>query len=403
MMDTNANIKVAEEIICDYFGERICLRSGEVYQSNKSLVTRCYATKHAAHVPASFIVKHTLAGPVDASLAEFNLLTDWASSLFLRTIPGPYAWTPLCYGGDLARRILVLEDLGTGTGPNTTELLMGDDPQAAEQCLLEHIRLLGSLHASTTGTANMYRSIRQALGAEPKEDPLFAEPWSNARRRPLQPHEIDQAVRRYSETLKVMGIVPHQNLNEEITDVANSVESEPGPYLAYCRGDQNMAGDYLRCGDQLRLFDFDSGGFRHALLEGMPGRMTWGCMLRIPTRIVLQMETEYRNVWAAHHPEIATGDEFGQAMVSAGARWHLFHMIERVMPALERDRPRGYTSLRQQCVAWINAFVALSDKFHSCQELGAAAHAVSEKLRLAWAGQVEELPYFPAFRKEFDT
>ncbi len=401
-MDADATLKGAGQIISGYFGGRIHLRSGEIYQSAKSLVTRYYVTDNAANAPASFIVKHTLASPLSSSQAEFNLLTDWASCLFLRTIPGPYVWAPLCYGGDLTRRIIVLEDLGTGAGSNTTELLMGDDPQAAEQGLMEHVRLLGSLHASTTGTANTYRSVRQALGAEPKEDPLFAEPWSNARRRPLPPEEIDQAVRRYSDVLKLMGIVPRQSLKEEIADVANSVESDPGPYLAYCRGDQNMAGDYLRCGDQLRLFDFDSGGFRHALLEGMPGRMTWGCMLRIPTQIVSQMEKEYHNVWAAHRPEIATSANFGRTMTGAGARWHIFHVIARVAPALERDRLRGCSSLRQQCVAWINAFVSLSEEFPSYPALGTAACALSEKLSVAWA-EVDALPYFPAFRNHFDT
>ena len=402
-MTAEVNLNAAEQIIANHFAREVPLRPGEVYRSNKSLVTRCYVTKDVAHVPASFIVKHTLANSTAPYQAEYNLLTDWASCLFLRTIPGPYVWAPLCYGGDLTQRIIVLEDLGTGTGPNTTELLMGDDPQAAEQGLVEHSRLLGSLHANTSGTVNVYRNIRQLLGAEPKEDDLFAEPWSNARRQPLQQNEISQAIDRYCDVLKMMGIVSRQCLKDEIAQVATSVESDPGPYLAYCRGDQNMAGDYLRCGNQLRLFDFDSGGFRHALLEGMPGRMTWGCMLRIPAQVVEQMDKEYRNVWAAHHPGVVTHNDFNQAMVSAGARWHIFHTIERVVPALQRDRPRGCSLLRQQCVAWMDAFASLSEEFHLYLELGAAARALSEKLRIAWSNQVDELPYFPAFRNYFAT
>lgn len=55
----------------------------------------------------------------------------------------------------------------------------------------------------------------------------------------------------------------------EIAHVTASVEAQPERFLAYCKGDQNMAGDYIRCHGMPRLFDFNAGGYRHALIEGM--------------------------------------------------------------------------------------------------------------------------------------
>ncbi len=75
------------------------------------------------------------------------------------------------------------------------------------------------------------------------------------------------------------------------------MEVDPGPFLMLCQGDMDNARQCHRSTDGLRLIDFGSGGIRHALIEGMPGRFNWGCTLRIPKDIVLEMERVYFAAW----------------------------------------------------------------------------------------------------------
>lgn len=257
-------------------------------------------------------VKHHLPseGPEWAGHNQQRLLDEWAACLLLNRIGGVPPLAPHLFGGDGAANVLVMEDLGLGTGPNTGELLMGPDPDLAAQGLLDCCALLGRLHGATLGRADEYQAIRSSLGPLPSPTPLFKEPWSNARRRRSDVAEVERVVQEYYAQFSRVGIAPQPGVEDEIAQVTALVEEEPGPYLAFCKGDQNMAGDFLRCDDQARLFDFDASGFRHALIEGMPGRMTWGCMMRVPDRLLPEMERVYQIEMARWLPEATDDDRF---------------------------------------------------------------------------------------------
>jgi hypothetical protein len=98
-----------------------------------------------------------------------------------------------------------------------------------------------------------------------------------------------------------------------------------------------VARDYIRCNLKPRLFDFSSGGLRHALIEGMPGRMTWGCMMRIPRSILSLMESAYQSRLAEGYAEVLDDGVFHRGLVEAGARWNSFHVIHRLSDALKAN------------------------------------------------------------------
>src|SRR5205085_271589 len=131
--------------------------------------------------------------------------------------------------------------------------------------------------------------------------------------------------------------------------------------LALCKGDQNMPNDYLRLNGQPRMFDYGSCGLRHALVEGMPARMTWGCTMGIPRELLAPLDEAYRARLAAARPEIRADAVYHRALSEAAARWHLLHVVHRLPEAVIADRPRGPTSLRQQVVAWVLAFAELTE------------------------------------------
>ena len=376
-----------------------------MFSTEGSIVLRCHTDDTAAAAPASFIVKQAKAElfgydprSPEGPNAAHGLFNDWAAAQFLSAIPSDPPLAPVFYGGSREAGFILLEDLGDGEAPNTHDALHGTDPELAEQTLIEHAALIGQLHAATIGRAEEYQSIRAALGPAPTPEKLFQDPWSEARRL-IAASEIDEAIRLYQASFAALGVRPQAGVADEIEFITAVVEQDPGPFLAYCKGDQNMAGDYIRCGAKPRLFDFDAGGFRHALIEGMPGRMTWGCMMRLPKRLLPRMESAYRARLAQGYAAVADDGVFHRAMVAAGGRWHALHVIHRLPDALASDRQRGPTTLRQQVLAWLEAFADLSEEYGQLPALGTSARDMAGRLHELWSNEVSSLPYYPAFHE----
>lgn len=326
-------------------------------------------------------------------------MEDLAASLFLEQLSHEPRFAPRCYGGDLASQTVVLEDLGDGDSPNTYYRVLGDDPEEAAGALLDHIRLTGQLHAATVGRQEDYERIRKSLGPIVAPKPLYQDPWSNARGRPIPGQDRKQACEKYWGGLRGVGLTVSPAAIDEIEMVTDRVEADPGPFLVFCQGDLNTPGNCVRQAERLRLYDFDSSGFRHGLLEGLAGRLTWGCMSRIPADVVQDMDVAYRTAFQGGCAAAQDGRWYREAFAEAAARWHIFHVIWRLPTALERDYLRGLTSLRQQLLAWLDAFVQVADTYGHAPALGASARALADHLRARWPAEVGALPFYPAFRR----
>jgi hypothetical protein len=383
-------VPIAERILSAYFGCGLTLRQDRAWNGAKSTVLRCRIQQPSTAVPPSVIIKRSTCGAA---------LDDLTASLFLGQLPREPPFAPRCYGADPASQTVVLEDLGDGDSPNTYDRVLGDDPQEAATALLDHIRLIGQLHAATVGRQGDHARLRTALGPVVAPKPLYQDPWSNARGKPVPAHDTEQACASYGNGLRSVGLTASPAVTDEIEMVTDRVEADPGPFLVFCQGDLNAPGNCVRQGGRLRLYDFDSSGFRHGLLEGLAGRLTWGCMSRIPAGVVRDMDAAYRA--AFREGCAAAGDDrrYREALVEAAARWHIFHVIWRLPTALERDYLRGLTSLRQQMLAWLDAFVQVVDTYGHAPALGASARVLAGRLRAHWPAAVGELPFYPAFRQ----
>lgn len=398
-------INIAGEIVSQQFGHKVRLRAGKDLSTWGSIVIRCHFIDPPTDAPPTIIIKKAREdqcgyAPDSAEVPNSAhwIFNDWAAAQFLAGIPSDPPLGPMFYGGSREFGLIVLEDLGDGEAPNTYDALNGNDRTVAEQTLVEHALLMGQLHAATMVRAEEYRHIRRALGPSPNPRRLYQDPWSDARTSQIKKVEIDEAIRLYHTGFEALSLRPQKGVDDEIEFIAAAVEQDPGPYLAYCKGDQNLARDYIRCNLKPRLFDFSSGGLRHALIEGMPGRMTWGCMMRIPRSILSLMESAYQSRLAEGYAEVLDDRVFHRSMVEAGARWNIFHVIHRLPDALEADRQRGPTTLRQQVVAWIEAFANLSEDYCQMQALGKSAREMGRCLHRLWPVEVSNLPYYPAFR-----
>jgi hypothetical protein len=386
MMET---ILIAERLLSEHFDRGLTLRPERTWNSAKSIVLRCRTEPSSTVVSPTVIVKRSTCGAA---------LEDLAAALFLEQVPQEPPLAPLCYGGDPASQTVVLEDLGDGDSPNTYDRVMGNDPQAAAAALLDHIRLTGQLHAATIDRQEDYARIRAALGPIIAPKPLYQDPWSNARGTPIPESETKRACWNYRDGLRAVGLTVPAGVTDEIEMVTDRVEGDPGPYRAFCQGDLNEPGSCVRQAGRLRLYDFDASGFRHGLLEGLAGRLTWGCMSRIPADVMRDMNAVYRTALQGGCAAAREDSEYRRALVEAAARWHIFHVIWRLPTALERDYLRGLTSLRQQMLAWLEAFVQIVEMYGHTPVLGDSAGALVGYLRAQWPTEVGELPFYPAFR-----
>jgi hypothetical protein len=381
-------VRVAERVLAGHFGAAVVLQAGQKWEGHKSVVLRCQVRPPGTPLPESVVVKQSRCRAI---------LEDWAACLFLGRVPHDPPFAPHCYGGDAETQTVVLEDLGDGDGPNTYDLLRGDDPEKAVAGLVEHVRLMGRLHAATVGRQATYDGIRSALGPPPPRKPLYKDPWSLPRGPTLSEHERAAAVENYRSACRLLGLTPAAAVADEIEQVTARVEAEPGPFLAFCQGDVNMPSNCLRQDGRVRLYDYDCGGYRHALVEGLAGRLTWGCMSRIPADVVRAMDVAYREELVGGCAAAGEDRAYRQALVEAAARWHVFHVIWRVPDGLERDFQRGLTTFRQQLLAWLDAFVGVVDEYGLMTALGESARALGGRLRERWPAETGQLPYYPAF------
>jgi hypothetical protein len=365
--------------------------------SFKSIVLRCQVADPANELPETVVVKHTLDVPAAGrNEAVYNLLADWAALEFLGNVQGGYPRPPVFLGGDQAARLLVMEDLGDGEFEET-DPINGNDPRLAEETLLDAVALIGKLHAATMGRAAEYRSIREGLGPMPPPKELYTEPWSVATGRVSDRTEVDGAIDKYRRICQSIGLSPTPGADEEIEHITRVVEEQPGPCLAFCSGDQQMPEPIFKKNGLPRIYDFDCGGFRHALIEGMPARMTWGCYMRIPKRLIPILDKVYQTELARSWPEAAKDNVFYKAMTEAGARWNIFHVIHRLPDALEKERMRGPSTLRQQALSWLDSFAGLSEEFGYMPALGHTSRDLFARLRQIWP-EAGDLAFYPAFQ-----
>lgn len=393
----------AAALLSAHLGTELTLTPIDAYTTWVSHTWRCRLQPQPSNFPPTVIVKHTVprSEPAYADWHQHAFLHEWAALRFLDALETQPPLAPALYTGATAERIAIMEDLGTGSTPDTYDLLFGSNPDAARQSLIEHVALLGRLHAATAPVARDYLPIRAALGPAEPEKPLFCHPWSRARLRRSSEAELQAAVQRYTAVLASIDVAPAADIASEVALVADLVEDDPGPFLVYAKGDQEVPGDAIRCGARLRLFDFNVGGLRHALLEGMPGQMTWGCHRRLPQDVVAAMDSVYRRELALDCPAAADQETFWDAAALAAARWHLFHVTWRLPHALQADGPRGPTgtTLRQQFLAWTDAFGDLAGDSGSVPQLAATARLLARRLRAIWPAEVQTLPLYPAFER----
>ena len=377
----------AARVLRQSLGHEVRLDDGEPLRE-RSTVFRFNLLDGPSDAPRRVVVK-TVRGwePYDPDSTEpyssaARLFNDWAGAQFLQEVASDGSIGPRFYGGDRAIGLVVLEDLGTGEGLD--HLLLGADPSAAEAGLVEIAAALGRMHALTAGREPEYNRIRDALGPHIPDETATYE-W------------MREGLQSAAQSLDV-ALPP--GVDDDLRHLS-AVTRDPGPFLVYSHGDP-CPDNWLRVGSRLLLLDFEIGGFRHALSDGVYGRIhfpTCWCVNRMPDELPLRMEQTYRDELARGCPAAADDTLFSHAVAEACVRWALnMCRFPPLATLLEQDREWGISTVRQRHILRFPIVERTTAEFGHLEALGAVFGAMGAELSALWAEDVEPMPVYPAFR-----
>ena len=152
--------------------------------------------------------------------------------------------------------------------------------------------------------------------------------------------------------------------------------------------------------DALCFFDFEFGGFRHALLDAAylraPFPTCW-CVNRLPPDLPTRLEETYRAELVQGCPEAGDDTLFFPALVSANAYWAIASVSWSLEEALKEDSRWGLSTARQRHPLRLANFAEAAEQLGVLPALAATAHALELKLRSLWADG-EDMPLYQPFR-----
>jgi Phosphotransferase enzyme family len=384
-------LAAAERILSRERGRHV--RLGHVERlsegDRRNLLLRCRDLTGGS--PPSFIIKKVVTDSYDpADTASFDtsrFFGDWSGAEFLSAIlPAPK--TPRYYGGDRDLGFFILEDLGVHR--SLVEPLLDEDAASAERALLALSTCLGSVHAATIGGSAAFETVLRGRGSRAQ---IFAPPLTGLRER----------LTLLEGNLEAMGIRPANGFCLEVAAVIDAVE-RPGPFFSYVHGDACPDNVFWN-GEDLRLIDFEFGGFGHALADAAYGRMLFPscwCANRLAADLVSRMEAAYRVELVKGCPEAQEDRIFDTALAAVCGFWLLSSLSRHLAGAIEADRTWGIATIRQRVLARLEAFITTAQEFDRLPAMRGTASRLLEQLRGEWP-DLPPLPLYPAFQRPSDA
>lgn len=385
--DHAETVAIAENVLCKAFGGDVQLKMETEFDTDRATVLRCCVVENLPDVPQSVVIKRALTTdgtefhPNSPNEMVPRFFNDWAGLEFLSEISDGNSPAAQFYGGDWEKGLMVIEDLGDGR--NFYGSLRGESPTAATEELIKLARALGKMHALTIRKKAVYDSIRDRLG--PRDRP------------PSMTGEWQRLVGKLDEVCGRVGVKPHRGAKTDMKTVAAFIAA-PGAFQAYTHGDP-IPMNALPVGAERKLFDFEFGGFRHALRDGIYGRIcfpTWYHINRVPDNVVQEMETAYRAELVKGCPEAADDTLFFRSVVEACGYWAIHSRLNFIQKVWEEDHKWGISTQRQILLLCFDIFGQVSEEFRHLEALGATVRDIATKLRKRWT-DLEEMPYYPAF------
>jgi hypothetical protein len=374
----------AERILSTTLGDRIHINKIErlTKKGRQNLLLRCFIDP-VGGFPSSFILKKVETqnyNPDDANWDTRRFFNDWMGSQFLSTIPSKFKHSPRFYGGDRNLGFIILEDVQHRS--SIVEPLLGKERDRAEWTLIQYVTCLSQLHTDTLGKAAEFEELFKTISPR------------------IQPTKLTLNIRQHQSMIENLGIHIEHNCLRDLEAIDETL-NDPGEFLAYIHADA-CTDNVLDTGKELRLIDFETGRFGHALIDAAYGRMMFPscwCAKRLPDDMVRQMENTYRAMMIQHCPVAADDRIFETALVNTCGFWLLYTLTRHFEAALEKDVDFGISTIRQRILARLEAFITTSQEFDRLPGLRGTSSQLLDLLQQRWF-DVPHLPLYPAFQRE---
>lgn len=369
-------VESTERALAKSFGKQVMLGHAlRLDSSPRSEVYRIPVLEWSLSSPHTLIVKRVL--------ERDGFLNEWTGVQFLTSVAGERPVAPTFYTGDEALGLIIMSDIGEGDGLHT--FLLGHDSAAAEQALLRWATALGRMHALTVGKQHEYGQLRKSveLGQNTGIDTRYTE------LAPLFSHLVGEME---------LPFAPGAEL--EVRTLTETM-MKPGPFTAYTHGDP-CPDNVILVDGQFRFIDFESGMFRHAMMDASFARLNFPwcwCSARLPEHLPLLMETTYRAELVKGCSEAADDTQFFHALTEGCAAWIL--LWSKWIPLkrlLTEDITEDYATARQKMLFRLNTFVQMTRAFGHLEAMGETVHHIVVELRKQWPLEAQTMPYYPAFQ-----
>lgn len=387
-------VAAAEAALAHAWGGPARLGDAETLgERGRNLTLRCPVRDAPDGSPASVIVKASVGegeeafDPATDSLGStaWRFYNEWAGADLVGGLGVSPALGARLYAAHREAGIVITEDLGAGGC--LADRMQGTDRHALETGLFAYARSLGRLHAATVGREANWMRRRASFGAAEQEREREGVRWLRENVAPFQAQ------------CEVLGVALATGFEAEIAQVCAALDA-PGPFLAFTPGDTCPDNHRFVTEDALCFFDFEFGGFRHALLDAAylraPFPSCW-CVSRLPPDLTPRLEATYRAELVAGCPEAADDALFFPALVFANAYWAIASVSWSLEKALKQDDRWGLSTVRQRHPLRLANFAEVSEQFGILSALAATARALEAKLRALWA-EGEDMPLYQPFR-----
>ncbi len=382
--------RVAEQLLSNRWGHPVRLGEPDHLSTGaRASVSRYRVQDGPSTAPPTVILKHVRASadvpytPDRSSIPAWTFLNDWAGTQFLGDLPETAGLGPQFYAGDRAAGLLIVEDVGPGRGLD--QILLGADPEVAEDALVAFAAAHGRLHAATLGQQAAFADRRAALGPPAFITDFYAFRWPAA-------------------TFHAMADALRMDVGRAVdTDLRrlSAVLGQPGPFLAYTHGDA-CPDNALWTAHGLRLIDFESGLFAHAFRDGVYGQIlfsTCWCVSRAPPPIAQRMERAYREALATRCAEARDDRPFYRALVEGCAMQALELCYDVPLgDVLREDQQDGIATLRQRVLQRLAIVAHVTNEHSHLQAIGESMGKMAATLRPLWSPDAATMPLYPAFR-----
>jgi len=362
-------------------------------ERGRNLTLRCSMREAPDGSPASVIVKASVGesgkafDPADDSLGSpaWRFYNEWAGAEMVGNLGASPALGARLYAASREAGLVITEDLGAGGC--LADRMQGTDRPALEAGLFAYARSMGRLHTATAGCEGEWVRRRASFGAAEQEREREGVRWLRENVVPFQAQ------------CEALGVTLAAGFETEIAQVRATLDA-PGPFLTFTPGDTCPDNHRFVTEDALCFFDFEFGGFRHALLDAAylraPFPSCW-CVNRLPVDLTPRLEATYRAELVAGCPEAADDALFIPALVSANAYWAIASVSWSLEEALKEDDQWGLSTVRQRHPLRLANFAEISEQFGVLPALAATARALEAKLRALWADG-ELMPLYQPFR-----